>query len=87
MDKSTDKKEKQEDGGQAFPIAGFDGPDCWYQGEYGMSLRDYFAAAALTGFIGSSSPNIHDLPSEVLAQNAWIMADWMLWVREGKGDK
>lgn len=39
-------------GGSAFPLAG--SSDYSYAPQDGMSLRDYFAAAALTGLIGKT---------------------------------
>lgn len=45
----------------------------------GMSLRDYFAAAALTGFIA----NPLDYATDDVAKRAYIFADAMLKQREG----
>lgn len=60
-----------DDGGPAFPT-----PDFHLAHERGMSLRDYFAAAALTGLLaheryGSESPS-------KLADYAYDQADMML---------
>lgn len=57
------------DGGPAFP------------GEGGMSLRDYFAAAALTG-IRSKSDADDCLSRDRAAYNAYIQADAMIAARE-----
>lgn len=66
-----------DDGGPAFPT-----PDFHLAHERGMSLRDYFAAAALTGLLaheryGSESPN-------KLADYAYDQADMMLARRGAK---
>lgn len=62
-----------QDGGPAFPIVSDD--LC----ATGMTLRDYFAAAAMQGFMSSTDPkdtaNLH-IPS--LAFNAYAIADGML---------
>lgn len=43
------------DNPQAFPRVGYETPtDGWVYGETGMTLRDYFAAAALTGLLANS---------------------------------
>lgn len=55
------------DGGSAFPAS-------VGQTLPGMSLRDYFAAAALTGFLQRGAITDMDL----LAEKAWGAADWML---------
>lgn len=60
----------------AFASAGLD----WHQD--GMSLRDYFAAQAMNGFLlgarseGWAIPNDHQ--NEMLARNAYATADAML---------
>lgn len=83
-------------GGPAFPgIAGEHGyGDCvkrvhpdgdvsWVTHNQGMSLRDYFAAAALNGMLSSQSDD-EELPSsprayfETMARGAYIAADAML---------
>ena len=71
-----------EDGGPAFPA--------WRQ-EYdidlnplpnpGMSLRDYFAAAVVEGFILDDE----DASFEEYAIRSYMMADAMLSAREGGG--
>ena len=63
------------DGGAAFPIVSDD--LC----ATGMSLRDYFAAAALQGLLASSS--VGDALAEPdYAKAAYIQADAMLAERE-----
>lgn len=66
------------DGGPAFPINA---------GTPGMTLRDYFAAAALTGLLASSTPR-KDSGRFVIetSKSAYAMADAMLAQRE-KGDQ
>ena len=66
------------DGGPAFPSekTSFD-----YSGHVvdtkGMSLRDYFAAAALHGFMASKSYSTHFKPEQD-AQYVYMIADAML---------
>jgi hypothetical protein len=65
------------DGGPAFPAMHFDLAD----NEHGMTLRDYFAAAAMQGLlsrVGHDKINAHD----VLAQRTYQIADAMLEARE-----
>ncbi|SRR5260221_1096826 len=64
------------DGGPAFPSHGTMGEVA----QQGMSLRDYFAAAALQGILG-----IYDQPnqlSEQFAERCYRLADAMLAERE-----
>lgn len=66
------------DGGHAFPSA----PD--NQGRThanGISKRDYFAAAALTGICGDGIPGSHHRPEQT-AKEAYAYADAMLKARE-----
>ena len=84
------------DGGAAFPCSGFyggdDGPaenDTVPQA--GMSLRDYFAAAALQGYRAGKHINAGAYPSETklwssegVARHAYQDADAMLAEREKK---
>lgn len=72
------------DGGSAFPYsphtgnAGDDVP--------GMSLRDYFAAAALTGLLAHNCDHFtpDDLRADDLSRRSYICADEMLAQREKK---
>ena len=72
---------KENDGGPAFPTknAMQTGPTEWrYEG---MSLRDYFAAQALSGFLAHSQQDHAPLRASkmtILAEEAWLMADAML---------
>jgi hypothetical protein len=77
------------DGGPAFPQKGFAGPavvdgQCGLltdSGHAGMSLRDYFAAAALQGFL--SSPGYKaEVPLPKLATQCYANADAMLEARK-----
>ena len=83
------------DGGPAFPgrwltsIKWAVGENCvkdthTYEQVPGMSLRDYFAAAALTGLLASPAPmdETDVIASKTLALSAYIMADAMLAARE-----
>ena len=60
------------DGGPAFPVGSGDMRD-----PVGMSLRDYFAAAAMQG-ICASGPMITD---DVIALEAYSIADAMIKAR------
>jgi hypothetical protein len=65
---------KIEDGGAAFPIAGFDD---------GMTLRDYFAAVALQGMMGNRSLVDTFSGHAVMAEKSYFLADAMLAARKG----
>ena len=76
-------------GGPAFPaikiISGdnYNPPTKLYYA--GMTLRDYFAAKALTGFFGiyhAVTPNTGDTKAQALAKLSYEMADAMLQARE-----
>lgn len=73
------------DGGPAFPFA-YQGPTTGPEFYYGMSLRDYFAAAALMGLMVSGIPAKSrvspDLFEEVVAQSSYKLADAMLLARQ-----
>jgi len=64
-------------GGQAFPNEGFNG---WGKPEEGMTLRDYFAAKAMQGYMANKSNPMHFQPTED-AQWAYSIADAMLKAR------
>lgn len=68
------------DGGSAFPGPFIDGGyDC------GMSLRDYFASAALQGIEASQGNNGHFISTvEKVAARAYELADAMLAARNKK---
>ena len=66
-------------GGAAFPYAALHGCN----GEYGMTLRDYFAAKALQGFIASANhKGLYAPPDNELASAAFQLADAMLKARQ-----
>jgi hypothetical protein len=73
------------DGGPAFPS------DIYYDEkpvgcDHGMSLRDYFAAKALAGWLGSFGPDDceDDIWPDAIAEFAYKMADAMLQARKPK---
>jgi len=64
-----------DNGGPAFPI----------EGHPGMSLRDYFAAQALTGCLAAfAGENVGLPPPHRAAAQAYEYADAMLKAREAK---
>ena len=74
------------DGGPAFPIAGTnwkdkDGNLCGRNADDGMTLRDYFAAAALAGMSYASDYSKGPCNSAI-AERAFHIADAMLAERE-----
>ena len=73
------------DGGPAFPRTGADGHT---SPQSGMTLRDYFAAAALQGLLGNSEFHVEtDVESEIpnaIAKYSYEAADAMLKAREAK---
>ncbi len=69
------------DGGAAFPVSY--GPDGTPGYADGMSLRDYFATAALQGMIAA---DIADVTLDVSASDAYRYADAMLAARQREGD-
>ena len=76
-------EQKHDDGGFAFPVPhAIDGN--WNKEPFerysGMSLRDYFAAAALTGIVSTRGRVKTDPIAEAMA--AYILADAMLKERE-----
>ena len=79
-----DHVHNRKDGGLAFPKAGF------LEDKFnGMSLRDYFAAAALQGWLGNPDCATPTKESQVMwnkaqAEAAYMLADAMLAEREKK---
>jgi len=70
---------KIEDGGAAFPSELFEQP--------GMSIRDYFAAAALQGFLAGRNINALDCSfytCEKAAKSCYGYADAMIEARKGE---
>ena len=68
-------------GGQAFPNEGFNG---WGKPEEGMTLRDYFAAKAMQGYMVGLKPaqDIGPDMQDRIAEGMYSMADAMLKARE-----
>lgn len=72
-------KQAKDDGGSAFPFEG--GENNNFQPCYGMSLRDYFAAKAVTGLLADHVARIEGLnmtPVGSVAEYAYALADAML---------
>lgn len=69
------------DGGPAFPSDFIELPKSGFS--KGMSLRDYFAAAALSGMLGNPDVDHCDLYTEH-ANYAYQHADAMLKARKAK---
>lgn len=70
-------------GGAAFPTNGYDSPNHgWQHGQDGMSLRDYFAAAALQGIL--ANPCLVELHEDynLAAKASLNFADAMLQARK-----
>jgi len=76
------------DGGSAFPLAvpaGTIGSGCGPHNEWGMSLRDYFAAKAMAAFIaGGQDDKAAYNHSGKCAEWAYAQADAMLEARDAK---
>jgi hypothetical protein len=74
---------KIDDGGAAFPLPKqvFGENACLQYSDTGMTLRDYFAAAALTGIVSSMycTPNV---TFDEVAGRAYAQADAMLEARK-----
>ena len=70
---------KIDDGGAAFPGMAADGHRDYRPG---LTKRDYFAAAALTGICANSytpwSPNVADITDAQIATAAFDLADAMI---------
>jgi hypothetical protein len=62
-------------GGTAFPAQVWD-ENSLLQHTEGMTLRDYFAAKAMQGFVANGSTNVQEI-----AQASYIVADAMLKAR------
>lgn len=82
----------KETGGNAFPIPGADfqtfkpsTEEEWRRIQSGMTLRDYFAAKAMQGWLTSYGEDMaHPAQrgnAEDVARNAYALADAMLKVR------
>jgi len=68
------------DGGQAFPVGGHDGPGDHNDGHKGMSIRDYFAGQALAGLLAEcGSVNTNQMQRGVMS--CYKFADAMIAAR------
>ena len=65
-------------GGPAFPIKG----PVMSSDEQGMTLRDYFAARAMQGFVDEVGCNSDQKWFDEIAEGAYKVADAMLKARE-----
>ena len=78
---------KKETGGPAFPNTVLITDEA-YADLRGMTLRDYFAAKAMQGFIAymgceaEATDRLGGPNNEVIARNAYLYADAMLKARE-----
>lgn len=72
-------------GGSAFPVSPYS-TDArhWSDGSEGMTLRDYFAAKAMQGWLASwpeESPSPKHETAQQIAETAYLVADAMLKYR------
>lgn len=65
------------DNPQAFP-SNTDRHDDMFVGHYGMTLRDYFAGQALTGYLASATDEFHNKVPSYTAHRVYEIADNML---------
>ena len=73
---------EKNDGGPAFPSEGIK-TERGYTSAPGLSIRDYFAAAALTGMLASETTDSEGTYSDSgAAQRAYNLADALLAQRE-----
>ena len=79
--KSAPVARNRDDGKSAFPVQGTEMHGAWY----GMSLRDYFAAKAMSAIVASQLTDCGEVPHEdvpkffaISAEYAYIAADAML---------
>lgn len=70
------------DGGPAFPMIWDATHEQNWKTEAGMSLRDYFAAAALQGAL--ANPEYAGMPDDRIARGSWDIADAMLAARSAE---
>lgn len=70
------------DGGPAYPCEVFDTAVDGMQQTYGMSLRDYFAAAVVNGLMQLARPTDTDWNPAIDASCAYQVADAMLAERD-----
>ena len=74
---------KQHDGGPAFPVWELNGQGKPEMTGFGMSLRDYFAAKAMQGYVSDQEWR-DDVGFDGTARAAYDMADAMLAARNAK---
>lgn len=75
-------KQHRRNGGPAFPLEESEFNDGTRR-EEGMSIRDYFAAAALQGMIGAGfRSGVSDNVANATALDAYAFADGMIRERE-----
>ena len=67
-------------GGPAFPVPAELCQDLTIEEQRGMTLRDYFAAKAMEGFLVCDTKYASD--ADMIARDAYVMADAMLKARE-----
>lgn len=67
-------------GGPAFPSNELNGDGGVYAQHFGLTVRDYFAAKAMSAMCGGTWPDSND--QREIAKRAWSMADEML---KGRG--
>lgn len=73
----------KEKGGPAFPQPKLVQHATSFHNDDGMTLRDYFAAKAMQGFLHySATKGIYTPPDNELAKCAYDLADEMLKARE-----
>jgi hypothetical protein len=63
-------------GGPAFPVLEDIRFNADWRSEFGMSMRDYFAAKAMQGLMDAA------MPMSEIAKEAYIMADLMIAERD-----
>ena len=68
-------------GGPAFPRTRYHSDEHPIGYETGMTLRDYFAAKALTGMLSNSNLSM-SIPNEEIAGEAYAIAEAMLEARK-----
>lgn len=71
--------DRKDDGGNAFPIVETD-PMCGTRIHSGMSLRDWFAGMAISGFCANVQWS--GIPHDIVARAGFIMADAMIEARK-----
>jgi hypothetical protein len=79
---------KIDDGGAAFPIDSYmlnpNATEKEIKEAQGMTLRDYFAAAALQGMMGNCSLVDTFSGHAVMAEKSYFLADAMIEARKGE---